>query len=120
MVARDRFRLPDPAPPHSEPDLSLRGAISGLFKSLDGRTGAVIRKICGNWKVIAGENVAAHSRPGRLNENVLYVYVDNSTWLTEITRYHAGNILRKIQGEIGADVIKSVRFQVNPRECRLS
>jgi hypothetical protein len=116
-LERERCRLPDPAPPPAEPDLSLRGAITGFFKNLDGQTGSSLHKIFAKWKIIAGENVAAHSRPGRLNENILYVYVDSSTWLAEITRFHSDNILRKIQNEIGS--AKGLRFQVNPRECRM-
>ena len=119
-LERERLRLPDPAPPHPEPDLSLRGAITGLFKNLDGQTGSILQKISAKWKIIAGENVAAHSRPGRLNENILYVYVDSSVWLAEITRFHSDNILRKIQDEIGSGAVKGVRFQVNPRECRMA
>ena len=118
-LERERCRLPDPAPPHPEPDLSLRGAIAGLFKNLDGQTGSILRKISAKWKIIAGEKVAAHSRPGRLNENILYVYVDSSTWLAEITRFHSDDILRKIQNEIGSVTVKGLRFQVNPKECRI-
>ena len=117
-LARERFRLPDPAPPHPEPDLSLRPAITQLFTNLDSQTGSSVHKIQEKWKLIAGTIVAEHSCPGRLASNVLYVYVDSSVWLAEISRFHSENILRKIQSEIGADTVKSVRFQVNPKEFR--
>lgn len=119
-LARERFRLPDPAPPHPEPDLSLRSAITRLFKNLDGQTGSILQKISAKWKIIAGEKVAGHSCPGRLADNVLYVYVDSSAWLAEITRFHSERILRKIQNEIGSGPVKSVRFQVNPSQMRQS
>lgn len=113
-IERERLRLPDRVPPHPEPDLSLRGAITSLFKNLDGQTGSILQKIVAKWKIIAGENVAAHSRPGRLNESVLYVYVDSSTWLNEIVRLHADNIKRFLKKEFGANAVKTVRYQVNP------
>jgi len=119
-LEKERFHLSDPAPPHPEPDLSLRGAITRLFKNLDGQTGSILQKISAKWKNMAGENVAAHSRPGRLNENILYVYVDSSVWLAEITRFHSDDILRKIQRQIGPATVKRVRFQVNPKECRMA
>ncbi len=112
MLARERFRLPDPAPPHAEPDLSLRGAITSLFDNLDRQAGSSFHKIYDKWKVIAGENAAAHSRPGRLAGDVLYVYVDSSSWMAEMTRYHADNILHNIQREFGPSTVKKVRFQV--------
>jgi len=119
-LERERFRLADPTPPHPEPDLSLRPAITRLFTKMDSQTGSSINKIQAKWKMIAGENVAGHSRPGRLNENILYVYVDSSVWLAEITRFHSENILRKIQDEVGSGAVKGVRFQVNPTQSRLS
>lgn len=114
MLARERLRLRDPKPPSPEPDLSLRSAITLLFKNLDGQTGSILQKLSDKWKIIAGENVAAHSCPGRLAGNILYVYVDSSVWLAEITRFHSDNILRKIQSEVGSGAVKGVRFQVNP------
>ena len=113
-VERDRFHLADPAPPRPEPDLSLRPAITRLFIKLDSQTGSSFHRIQAKWRMIADEVVAAHSRPGRLAGNILYVYVDNSSWLAEITRFYSDNILRKIQEEIGSGAVKGLRFQVNP------
>lgn len=114
MIARERLRLTDPKQPPSEPDLSLRPAIDRLFTKLDSQAVASIHKIIAKWKVMAGETVAAHSSPSRLNENILYVDVDSSTWLAEISRFHSREILRRIQKEIGADTVKGLKFQVNP------
>lgn len=116
-IEKERFRLTDPVPPHPETDLSLRPAIARLFAKLDSQTGSSIHKIQTKWKMIAGGTVAGHSCPGRLAGNVLYVYVDSSVWLAEISRFHSENILRKIQGEIGSGAVKGVRFQVNPTEA---
>ena len=117
MLARERLRLVDPPPPPA-PDLSLRSAIARLFTKLDSQTGSAVQQIQSKWKLIAGEMVAKHSCPGRMADNVLYVYVDSSTWLAEITRFHSDDILRKIQNEIRSVTVKGVRFQVNPKECR--
>jgi len=119
-LERERFRLPDPEPPHPEADLSLRSAITQFFTKLDSQTGSSVHKIQEKWKLIAGTIVAEHSCPGRLAGNVLYVYVDSSVWLAEITRFHSDSILRKIQSEIGAGTVKSIRLQVNPKECRMA
>lgn len=113
-LERDRFRLTDPAPPRPEPDLSLRPAITRIFTKLDSQAGSGIHKIQTKWKIIAGEAAAGHSRPGRLAGDILYVYVDSSSWLAEITRFYSENILRKIQDEIGPGTVKGLRFQVSP------
>ena len=114
MLARERLRLEEFRPPAAEPDLSLRTAIADFFTKLDAQTGSNLHKIQAKWKTIAGETVAAHARPGRLDENILYVYVDSSVWLAEIKRFHSDGILRRIQKQTGPGAIKGVRFQVSP------
>ena len=119
-VERERFRLTDPVPPPPhEPDLSLRPAISRIFQKMDNKAGSLILKISKRWSFLAGKNIASHSCPGRLDNNILYVYVDSSTWLVEIKRYHSAAVLSKIQNEFGRGTVKDVRYQVNPGECRI-
>jgi predicted nucleic acid-binding Zn ribbon protein len=112
MLERERLRLTDTEPPPPEPDLSLRPAITGLFKKLDTQAGSAICQIQAKWELIAGEKVANHSRPGQLAGDVLYVYVDSSAWLDEITRFHSNDILGKIKKEFGSGTVKKIRFQV--------
>lgn len=114
MLARERLRLTDSKPPPAEPDLSLRPAIAQIFARLDAQSGSVMSGIQAKWNVIAGERIAAHARPDRLHENVLYVAVDSSAWLAEIKRFHADFLLQKIQDEIGRGAVKNIRFLVDP------
>jgi len=116
-LERERFHLADPVPPHPEVDLSLHPAITQLFAKLDSQAGSGINKLQSKWKLIAGESVAAHSRPGRLAGDILYIYVDSSAWLAEITRFYSDSILRNIQNEIGTGLVKGVRLLVSPPEA---
>ena len=109
--------MTDAHPPAPEPDLSLRGPLRGLFKKLDEQKSSLIQRILTQWGGLAGDMLAAHSQPARLADNVLYIYVDSSAWLNEISRFHASHVLRLLQKTFGADKIKRVNYQVNP-ECR--
>jgi hypothetical protein len=117
-VERERFWLVDQAPPPPEPELSLRPEIDLFFKNLDSKAGSAMQRISGRWNDIAGAAIAAHSCPGRLVNNILYVYVDSSTWLSEIKRYHSSSVRSKTQEILGPGTVKAIRYQVNPGECR--
>lgn len=117
-LVRERLRLTDPEPPAQESEWSIRGAVVNLFKTLDEQKSPLIQQIRAKWDIIAGDSVAGHSFPGRLNDNVLYVYVDSSAWLNEIVRFHSVNIMRRIQKEAGETAVRQVRYQVNPKQSR--
>jgi hypothetical protein len=118
MVARERFRITDKRPPRGESEWSIKGAVTQLFKTLDERKSPLILQIQAKWSIIAGDQVARHSRPAHLDDNILYVYVDSSSWLNEIMRFYAADIRQRIQKEFGAPDIKQVRYQVNPGQAR--
>lgn len=118
MLTRERLRLAEALPPAPEADWSIRGSLVQLFKKLDERQCPLLQQVQARWPAIAGPQFAAHAWPGRLNANVLYVYVDSSAWLNEIVRFQADNILRQIRSMTGPADIKTVRYQVNPRQAR--
>ena len=66
------------------------------------------------WTEIVGEAVAAHTRPGRIEARVLYVFVDSSVWLNELKRYGAKSISGNLKRCFGEKRIKDVRFQLDP------
>ena len=112
QLQRERFGIPDYSPPAPEPDLSIRGALAGVFRKLDAQLSSPLRLLADKWPEIAGA-AAPHSRPGRLADTVLFVYVDSSAWLAEISRLHAGAILGKVRAASGG-AVRTVRYQVNP------
>jgi predicted nucleic acid-binding Zn ribbon protein len=61
------------------------------------------------WGQIAGPTVATHSRPIRLNGNVLYVEVDDPVWLAQL-RYMKQEILGKIDEQIKPGTFKDLKL----------
>lgn len=66
------------------------------------------------WPALVGEQVAKHTRPGRMNRGVLYVYVSSAPWLAELSRMGQKQILENVQKRFGESRIKSVRLQPDP------
>jgi predicted nucleic acid-binding Zn ribbon protein len=61
------------------------------------------------WEEIAGPMVAKHSRPARLNGNILYVEVDDPIWLSQL-RYMKQDMLQKIDRRIKPGVFKDLKL----------
>ncbi|AKE38001.1 DciA family protein [Corynebacterium camporealensis] len=72
--------------------------------------------IMGNWDNLVGEAIAAHTKPEKIKDQVVYVSCANSNWATQL-RYLQRQILKKIADRLGPDVI--VKLQINgPKQHR--
>lgn len=61
------------------------------------------------WEEIAGEGLANHATPVRIDDRILYVEVDDPVWLTQV-RYMKLDILAKISNRIKKGIFKDIRF----------
>lgn len=66
------------------------------------------------WASSVGKAVALHTRPGRLMNKELTVFVDSSPWLHELKRYAHRELLANLQKTFGADTVRSIRLQIDP------
>ncbi len=66
-------------------------------------------KIFTIWDRIAGEKLAAHCQPVRIDRGVLYIEVDDPIWLAQL-RYMKTDIQAKIAEMLEKETIKDVRF----------
>lgn len=60
--------------------------------------------VFGAWEKVVGPDIAAHSRPVRLEAGVLTVEAESTAWATQL-RLMAATLLRKIAGEVGHNVV---------------
>jgi predicted nucleic acid-binding Zn ribbon protein len=67
-----------------------------------------------DWDAVVGKAVAAHTRPGRLVNGDLTVFVDSSVWLSELQRYAQREMLANLQKACGAGTVRKVRLQLDP------
>lgn len=120
-LARERFRLENPyPPPEQRPEKCIRDILSELLKSDETETVSLPEKITDRWPVIAGEQLAKHTRPAYLKNGILHITADHPGWLAELRRLPKTLMLKKIGSIPDIPEIKDIRFQLDPavRSCR--
>jgi predicted nucleic acid-binding Zn ribbon protein len=108
-----RIRQVKPEPP---PARSIREFVPGLMKQLGLEDRLWEQSLLSDWESVVGPQVALHTRPGRLERKTLFIYVSNSTWLSELMRYRQTDLLRNVQNRFGAARITAIRLQIDPGE----
>ncbi len=66
-------------------------------------------KIFAIWDRIAGEKLAAHCQPVRIDRGILYVEVDDPIWLAQL-KYMKIDIQNKITDTLEKETLKDIRF----------
>lgn len=115
QVERERCQIPDARPRsrQSEP-VRMGDIVAGALKQLGPNASTWVRGLESEWLELVGTPLARHARPGKYREGNLVVFVDSSTWLNEIKRYHQATMLAKLRARFGEDRIKSLVVQVDP------
>lgn len=65
--------------------------------------------VLNRWKEIAGEAVAAHADPVRIEEGVLYLKAENGAWRSQL-HFMKGELIRKINDLAEKRIVKSIVF----------
>ena len=81
------------------------------LKKMTGRTDLTLLKLWECWSQAVGPEVAAHTRPKAFRGNLLHVTVDSSVWVHHLTLMKE-EILRKINAELGDDLLTELRFTI--------
>jgi len=112
-LCRERFRIGDEAPPPPERVSMIGDIIKTVLRRIDAERPPFWNDLCAQWPELVGAQVAAHARPGRmLPRKMLLAYVDNSTWMHELTRMQGPRVLAAVQRRFGTHSIAQVKFQV--------
>lgn len=81
---------------------------------MDWEAAACLSGLAEKWPAVAGPLMAAHAAPGELRGDALLVWVDNSAWLSELSRLHARALLERIRCVAGCGRIQRIEFRLNP------
>lgn len=63
------------------------------------------------WEQIVGHQIASRCEPVMIKEGVLKVRASSAAWASEL-RYLAGEIARRVNEELGRELVKEVRVSV--------
>ena len=91
---------------------AIGGVIGKVLKKLGLETRFKESQVATHLKSWVGDSLAKHARPYRVVNKKLVVYVDNSVWLTELSRYYKIWILKRIQTALGKEIIKEIHFKI--------
>jgi predicted nucleic acid-binding Zn ribbon protein len=68
------------------------------------------------WEEAVGKNIARRAKAVSLRNDILFVHVQNSVWLQELSLLKEG-IIEKINALVGKDVVRDIVFRVgDPRK----
>ncbi len=115
MIERERCRIEAFKPPPPDPGgITMAAGVDNVLKRMGLAHAAWAAEIADAWPVIAGKQLAKHTRPGTLQGTGLTVYVDSSVWLNELQRYGLAALLKNVQEYAGAGKVRRVRLQLDP------
>ena len=78
------------------------------FASRNGFKKAWIEK---HWSELVGLEAGKHSRPHRVDHEVLFVNVDSSVWNQELFMTRR-NLIQKINGNFSQAIVKEIKYQI--------
>jgi len=101
-VRQNRPRRDDPQP--------LRAALGGLLRDQGWQAQAAVGSVFGRWPEIVGAEMAAHTRPERLDGDELVVIADSTAWATQV-RWLARDLIRTLNAELGSGTVAAVKIR---------
>jgi len=64
------------------------------------------------WRVVAGAEIARHTRVAGLRGNVLRVEVDSSPWLYELAGFHKKHLLAGLSSNLKKTKVVDITFKI--------
>jgi predicted nucleic acid-binding Zn ribbon protein len=92
---------------------SLSSSLDDVVRSLRGVGRREVGGLFGRWEEVVGAQVAAHVRPIRLDDGVLFVEVDEPAWATQVTLLTT-TLRERLASEVGV-VVERVEVRVGGR-----
>ena len=90
---------------------SMREIVQILVNRFASRNGFKIAWIEKNWTNLVGQEAGKHSRPHRVDHEVLFVNVDSSVWNQELFMTRR-NLIQKINGNFSQAIVKEIKYQI--------
>ena len=90
---------------------SISGVLDRVLKKLDLDQILIQASIFKQWDDIVGPSIAAHARPDHMRANKLFVQVDSSVWLQELTLLKP-SLLEKTNAALGGERVRDLVFRL--------
>ena len=90
---------------------SMREVVQKLVNQFASRNGFKKAWIEKHWPELVGLEAGKHSRPHRVDREVLFVNVDSSVWNQELFMTRR-NLIQKINGNFSQAIVKEIKYQI--------
>lgn len=90
---------------------SFGAILSGLAKRLGLETRLLELRLQHDWQDIIGEPIASHTWPAQIRFKKLYLVVQNSVWLQQLT-FLKPTLLAKLRDAVGTELISEIVLRV--------
>ncbi len=90
---------------------SMRAIVQKLVNQFASRNGFKKAWIEKHWAELVGLEAEKHSRPHRVEHEVLFVNVDSSVWNQELFMMRR-NLIQKINGNFSQAIVKEIKYQI--------
>ena len=97
-----------PGPDPRDPQL-FGSVLAKLVKTRGWQKPAAEATVFGEWERVVGADVAAHSRPVKLEDGELTVEAESTAWATQL-RMLASKLIVRIANEVGNNVVKKLHI----------
>ena len=109
-AARKAGPGPRPRRPRRDDPQPLGTAIQGLLNDQGWQAAAKVGSVFGRWPEIVGAEMAAHTKPDRLDGGELVVIADSTAWATQV-RWLAKDLIRTLNAELGRGTVSTVKIR---------
>ncbi|MFI5913911.1 DUF721 domain-containing protein [Dactylosporangium sp. NPDC051541] len=107
--SRRRAGYTGPGPDPRDPQL-FGSVLERLVKQRGWTQPTREAKIFGEWATVVGGDIAAHSRPVKLEDGELTIEAESTAWATQL-KMLAAKLLAGIAREVGHNVVKKLHIQ---------
>lgn len=107
-IAGRRRSWSGPGPDSRDPQ-PLGSATQDLAKTRGWSQRVAEGTVFGQWRMVVGEQIAAHAEPTALREGVLSVSAESTAWATQLRMVQA-QLLAKIAAAVGDGVVTTLKI----------
>ena len=97
--------------PHSSPPVAA--VVPRTLKKLGLEERWRHNQIATAWPEIVGATLARHTQPVAFRNHCLVIGVDNSAWLSELSRHLKPELLRKLRERFGSAAPRDILFRIS-------
>lgn len=83
-----------------------------ILKKIEKKAGGKLAVLSATWGELVGEDVSRHTEPCYLRGRRLSVEVDDSIWMSELSRFHKRTMIEAINKGLEEDILDNIVFRL--------